>query len=334
MSEPLSYVLVDVFAREPFAGNQLAVVLGADDLTTSQLQAIAQEFNLSETTFPVRRTAEDEVAGAAYRVRIFTASREIPFAGHPTLGTAWVLARLGRVEPGERLQACGAGLIGVTVPGDLEAAVELRAVPRDLALALSLEETTRCAESVGLTPEDVVGKAIVAGCGLTWVHLQVDPAAIARARPRLIGMEVVDLGGEALRDPLIGVNVYALRGTSVRARVFVPGPSVPEDPATGSAAVGLGVALVASGHAAADGVTSYDIVQGVELGRSSYLRRSGRRRRGTVSRIDVLGRGPGPTHRSGDHHRPPKVTGAQWGVHARNHQPSLRISRSVFSSRW
>src|SRR6187399_2389557 len=94
----LNYVLVDVFAREPFAGNQLAVVLGADGLSTQQLQAIAQEFNLSETTFPVRRTAEDELAGADYRVRIFTASREIAFAGHPTLGTAWVLAHRGRLQ--------------------------------------------------------------------------------------------------------------------------------------------------------------------------------------------------------------------------------------------
>ena len=74
-----------------------------------------------------------------------------------------------------------------------------------------------------------------------------------------------------LRDLLIGINVYALDGRSVRSRVFVPGPSVPEDPATGSAAVGLGIALVASGGAAGEGVTRYEILQGVELGRPSYL---------------------------------------------------------------
>jgi trans-2,3-dihydro-3-hydroxyanthranilate isomerase len=84
-------------------------------------------------------------------------------------------------------------------------------------------------------------------------------------------MGEVDLGASVLRDLLIGINVYAVEGTSVRSRVFVPGPSVPEDPATGSAAVGLGVALVASGQATGDGVTRYDIVQGVELGRPSYL---------------------------------------------------------------
>lgn len=267
----LHYVLVDVFARDPFAGNQLAVVLGADSLSTQQMQAVALEFNLAETTFPVRRTPEDEAAGADYRVRIFTASMEIPFAGHPTLGTAWVLARRGDLLAGERHQACGAGLIGVTVPADLSDPVELRAAPRDPAVALSDDAAARCAESVGLATADVVGKAHAAGCGLTWVHLQVRPEAIARARPRQTEMTDVDLGGAVLVDPLVGINVYAVDGTSVRSRVFVPGPSVPEDPATGSAAVGLGIALVASGVAAGDGVTTYDIVQGVELGRPSYL---------------------------------------------------------------
>jgi len=270
-SGPLNYVLVDVFAAAPFAGNQLAVVLGGDHLSTRQMQAIAREFNLSETTFPVRRTAEDEAAGADYRVRIFTASDELPFAGHPTLGTAWVLALEGSIRPGSRLQACGAGLIAVDVPADPGGRVELRAVPRDHAVELSRDETVRCAASVGLRADDIVGSALAAGCGLSWLHLRVTADAIARARPRLSGMDDIDLGSNRLRDPLVGVNVYALRDTSARSRVFVPGPSVPEDPATGSAAVGLGIALVASGAVAPDGETSYDIVQGVELGRPSYL---------------------------------------------------------------
>ncbi|MDP9317502.1 MAG: PhzF family phenazine biosynthesis isomerase, partial [Actinomycetota bacterium] len=192
----LRYVLVDVFARRRFAGNQLAVVLGGDALSTYQMQAIAREFNLAETTFPVSRTAADARAGADYRVRIFTASREIPFAGHPTLGTAWVLAQRGDLHPGERVQACGAGLIGVRVPADPGEHFELSAEPRDLSGELSGEATTRCAESVGLRAEDVVGKAFAAGCGLNFVHLQVSPEAIARARPRLAGMGEVDLGGD------------------------------------------------------------------------------------------------------------------------------------------
>jgi trans-2,3-dihydro-3-hydroxyanthranilate isomerase len=84
-------------------------------------------------------------------------------------------------------------------------------------------------------------------------------------------MARVDLGESVLRDLLIGINVYTLEGWLVRSRVFVPGPSVPEDAATGSAAVGLGVTLVASGNAAGEGVTSFEIVQGIELGRPSHL---------------------------------------------------------------
>lgn len=288
-SDALRYVLVDVFARRPFAGNQLAVVLGADELSRGQLQAIAGEFNLSETTFPVACTSADLAAGADYRVRIFTASTEIPFAGHPTLGTAWVLANGGSILPGERLQACGAGLIGVTVPADLGASLELRAEPRDRSGELSPDAARACAASVGLTESDLDGSAYVAGCGLSFVHLPVRPEAVARAHTRLEEMSEVDLGGWRSRDPLIGLNVYALRGETVgggevgdpvaggetvldvRSRVFVPGPSVPEDPATGSAAVGLGVALVAGGRAAPEGVTRYEIEQGLELGRPSYL---------------------------------------------------------------
>jgi len=279
MDQPsLGYVLVDVFAERPFAGNQLAVVLGADGLSTYQMQAIASEFNLSETTFPATATAADEAAGADYRVRIFTASREIPFAGHPTLGTAWVLARRGVIAPGARVQACGAGVVGVDVPAAEVEPVELRSEPRDLSGALSDDVAAECARSVGLDRHDVAGSAFVAGCGLSFVHLPVAAGSLARARPRLSEMSEVALDGFTLRDPLIGLNVFTAApgpgsGTdlSVRSRVFVPGPSVPEDPATGSAAVGLGMALVAGGLAGADGTTTYEIAQGVELGRPSRL---------------------------------------------------------------
>ncbi len=278
VDNPLRYVLVDVFARRPFAGNQLAVVLGAELLSTYQMQAIAAEFNLAETTFPLPPTAADRAAGADYRVRIFTASQEIPFAGHPTLGTAWVLARRGVIDTGSRVQACGAGLIGVDVPVAADEPLELRSEPRDLSVALTKEAAVGCARSVGLDGNDVAGEAFAAGCGISFVHLPVAAAALAGARPRLTDMRDVDLGGAVLRDPLIGLNVYATSqgsaagaALSVRSRVFVPGPSVPEDPATGSAAVGLGIALVAAELASGDGVTRYDIVQGVELGRPSYL---------------------------------------------------------------
>ncbi len=96
----LRYEVVDVFAERRYAGNPLAVVYGADALETAQLHALAMEFNLSETAFPVALTDEDRAAGADYRVRIFTPGGEIPFAGHPTVGTAWSLRSSGVIEPG------------------------------------------------------------------------------------------------------------------------------------------------------------------------------------------------------------------------------------------
>ena len=124
----LAYDIVDVFTERPFAGNQLAVVHGAGDLSTEQCQAIAKEFNYSETTFPVPRS-DDE-----YAVRIFTPGNEIPFAGHPTLGTAWVLRSRGELTGESVTQQCGAGPVGVRFFGDR--VVELSAVPRDSAASV------------------------------------------------------------------------------------------------------------------------------------------------------------------------------------------------------
>jgi trans-2,3-dihydro-3-hydroxyanthranilate isomerase len=99
-TETLRYEIVDVFTGTAFAGNPLAVVLDADDLSGEQMHALAREFNLSETAFPVSPSRADREAGADYRLRIFTPAMEIPFAGHPSVGAAWVMARLGRVGAG------------------------------------------------------------------------------------------------------------------------------------------------------------------------------------------------------------------------------------------
>jgi trans-2,3-dihydro-3-hydroxyanthranilate isomerase len=278
----LSYDVVDVFTDRAFAGNPLAVVHGAAALSDAQLLALAREFNLSETTFP-----EDAHAGAdadAYAVRIFTPGGEIPFAGHPTLGTAWVLRQHGRLGAGTVVQRCGAGDVEVSVPEDPQGAVRLRAAPRDLAGPV---EAAAVAEAVGLSPQQVAGEVWVAGCGLSWVHLPVYGEALSRCRPGP-GMAAVLTGHEDLRDPVAGVNVYAAArdepaggtggsggsgGTgdtvTVRSRVFCPDVGVVEDPATGSAAAGLGIVLVATGVLPDGG--GYTISQGVEMGRPSVL---------------------------------------------------------------
>ncbi|MBA3990416.1 MAG: PhzF family phenazine biosynthesis protein [Propionibacteriales bacterium] len=288
-SEWLRYDVVDVFTDRVFAGNPLAVVYGADELSSEQMHAIATEFNLSETTFPLALTADDVAAGADYRLRIFTPGGEVPFAGHPTLGTAWALTRRGLLAAGSRVQSCAAGLVGVEVPAEARDAVELSAAPRDAASALTLDEVDAVARLVGLAGTDVVGPAHTAGCGLTWLFLPVAAESVLAARPTGVRVSEVDLDTSLLRDPLDGVCVYAVASgaedppgsgrtdpshkaaVTVTARVFVPGYGIPEDPATGSAAAGLGVVLVAAGLARADGQTAYRISQGVEMGRPSVL---------------------------------------------------------------
>jgi trans-2,3-dihydro-3-hydroxyanthranilate isomerase len=259
----LRYDIVDVFTDRPFAGNQLAVVHGAEDLTTEQCLALAREFNFSESTFPAPAGASE------YATRIFTPAGEIPFAGHPTLGTAWVLRSLGLLGSDSVTQVCGVGRIGVRFDGDR---VELTATPRDLVGPVADELVAALVADLGLSLTDLAGPVYVAGCGLSFAHVPVVSDAVARAQvsTRPLGEYVPAI---ETRDPFEGINLVAVSGSapglSVHARVFVPGLSVPEDPATGSAAAGLGIALVAAGLLPEGG--SYDIVQGVEMGRPSRL---------------------------------------------------------------
>lgn len=259
----LAYDIVDVFTDRPFAGNQLAVVHGAGALTTEQCQAIAQEFNYSETTFPVPES------GDGYAVRIFTPGSEIPFAGHPTLGTAWVLRSRGELAGESATQRCGAGDIGVRFTG--ERSVELSALPRD-SVGHGGRFVERLLADLGLFPSDLDGPVWVSGCGLTFAHVPVVDDALGRVH--LPSRPMSEYGDQPdVRDPLDGVNVYSVARADgdlrVHARVFVQGLSVPEDPATGSAAAGLGIALVETGRLPQGG--SYTVRQGIEMGRPSTL---------------------------------------------------------------
>ena len=241
----LRFEVVDVFTDRAFSGNPLAVVYDSDGLSTEQLRRIAMEFNLSETTFPYAPTDEEREAGADYRVRIFTPAEEIPFAGHPTLGTAWSLRRAGQLEAGARHQLCGAGLIGVQVSDDETGRVELSAAPRDHAGVLSADASAAVASLVGLTAQDLVTTGYGAGCGLSWLYLQVGRDALDRSRPSGRRVSELRLDLPFLRDPYDGIAVYAVeesddpRSLQIEARVYVPGFGIPEDPATGSAAAGL-----------------------------------------------------------------------------------------------
>ena len=251
----LAYEIVDVFTDRPFAGNPLAVVFGADALATGQLQALAREFNLSETVFVMPATA----GGATYRVRIFTPGTELPFAGHPSVGAAVTASRLGRVVGGRVVQECGAGLLTIEVSesrATLTGGTPTVGPRQDPAALLAV---------VGLTAEDFAGPAPrLASCGLEFPYLAVRPDAVGRALPD---------AAAAARHDVEHVCVFSWRGAdrTAHARVFAPGLGVPEDPATGSAALGLGGWLVASGLLPGDGESSYAVRQGVELGRPSAL---------------------------------------------------------------
>ncbi|MCW2665927.1 MAG: phenazine biosynthesis protein PhzF family, partial [Frankiales bacterium] len=221
MSVPpsLSYEVVDVFTDRAFTGNPLAVVLDTDGMPTTALQSLAREFNLSETAFPQR---SDDPA-ADYRLRIFTPAVELPFAGHPSVGAAWVLARLGRVARGRVVQECGAGLLPLEIGED-----EVRLTGGAASTGDELDPAPLLA-AVGLTGADLAGTPPRAcGTGIDFAYLHVQPDALARTRPDLALL--AELGRA-------GVSVFALGGSAVRARVFAGGVGVAEDPATGSAAL-------------------------------------------------------------------------------------------------
>ena len=274
MSAPtLAYEVVDVFTGTAFAGNPLAVVLDADDLSTAQLQTLASEFNLSETAFPMQ--AAD---GADYRLRIFTPSVELPFAGHPSVGAAWLLARLGRLAPGARVQSCGAGLLPVQVsPGG--GPVTLTGGPASCGEPLAAGPLLA---AVGLAADDLAGGPAprAAGAGIDWTYLLVRPDALARVTPDPARLALLST---------TGIAVIAWQDGQARARCLVGGEvGMFEDPATGSAAVGLGVYLAATGLLD-DGEHDYVVRQGAEMGRPSTLTCTVEVRAGRAVRTTVTG---------------------------------------------
>ncbi|MEV4631409.1 PhzF family phenazine biosynthesis protein [Micromonospora sp. NPDC049523] len=251
----LAYEIVDVFTDRPFAGNPLAVVFDAQSLATEQMQIIAREFNLSETVFVLPSTAST----ATYRARIFTPERELPFAGHPSIGASVTARRRGWFGAGQVVQECGAGLLPIEVAGD-------RATVTGAGPTLGPElDVEPLLAMVGLTSTDFVGPAPrVAGCGLEFPYLSVRAQALGR---------VVLNAPAAVRAGVEHLSVFAWHPEerTAYARVFAPGVGVPEDPGTGSAALGLGVWLVTSGLLPGEGISSYTVRQGAEIERPCLL---------------------------------------------------------------
>ena len=267
----LSYEIVDVFTDRPFTGNPLAVVFDADALDRDQMQALAREFHLSETVFDLPPTVD----GATYRARIFTPEEELPFAGHPSVGAAVTQMRRGLYGPGVVLQECGAGVL----PIDVEASGRATLTGGTPFVGPPLDPLPLLA-ALGLSESDHVGPPPrVASCGLDFHYLHVRPEAVARAA----------LSQVAGAFGMLCVFAWDPAHRTSHARVFAPGSGVPEDPATGSAALGFGVWLVASGLLPGDDESSYVVRQGVELHRPSILECAVSALDGEAVRVTVCG---------------------------------------------
>jgi trans-2,3-dihydro-3-hydroxyanthranilate isomerase len=269
---------VDVFAPHPLAGNPLAVVLDADGWGAHEMQALAAELGLSETVFVL--PPDDGDADA--RLRIFTPRQELPMAGHPVVGAAWVLHSAGAIGPIARLLT-GVGPLEVRVTGEV---ATMEQAPPQAGPPLDVEEVARAlGVAAAATPE-----ARVWSTGVPQLMLPVaDDAAVAGARP-----DVDVLAALAARDGWLGVSVFALAGggaTTLTAHVrhFAPAVGVPEDPATGSAAGALGACLAAAGHGDGD-VTQLFVRQGAELGRPGEIAVRVESRDGVPRRVQVGGR--------------------------------------------
>lgn len=266
----LPFHTVDVFTRTRFGGNPLAVVLEADALDDVQMQAVAREFNYSETTF-VRRPA-DPVHAA--EVRIFTPTTEVPFAGHPNVGTAYVLASLGIGGGAETLVfEEKAGLVRARIlrlAGALDS-VELTA-PQALQLGRAVDAAA-VARCLSLAPGDILSDRHpprIASVGLPFLVVEIaDRAALARARA-----DAAAFGDILPADGADAIYLYCRQrdardgAADLTARMFAPFDGLPEDPATGSA-TGAACAMLA----AIEGTPSrrFAVAQGVDMGRPSLI---------------------------------------------------------------
>lgn len=268
-----AFVTLDVFTHERFGGNPLAVFTDARGLSGADMQRLAREFNLSETTFVL--PPEDPAHTA--RVRIFTPGSEMPFAGHPTVGTGFVLAGQGRDVDGTLTLEVPAGLVEVKVARDESGAPSgcVIAAPRPLAILenLPVEIAAACA---GLMPDEVIITAhrpLEASVGVPFFFAEVSGPALTRASPdvaafRRVAAERPDLARR------LSLHLYARDGARVRTRMFAPLDGILEDPATGSANATLSALLLSLSGAERHEV---EIVQGVEMGRPSLLKTTARR---------------------------------------------------------
>lgn len=256
----LRFLQVDVFTRRPFFGNPVAVVLGADGLADADMQRIAAWTNLSETTFVLRPTRPD----AHYRLRIFTPRAELPFAGHPTIGSAHAVVEAGVATPegGVLRQECGAGLIAL---GFEDGRIWARA-PEARVARLDGRYQGELESALGAP---VAGQPQVVNVGPTWLVADLGDAS----RVDLLWPDLAAVSKLSGPLGLTGITVFgATTGgdAAIHVRSFAPAHGVPEDPVCGSGNVSVAACLARSGAAARLG-GRYDARQGMALGRDGRV---------------------------------------------------------------
>lgn len=225
------FMQCDVFADYAGAGNGLAVVLDGENLSTEQMQAFAKFTNMSETTFVLATTK----AEASYRVRIFTPASELPFAGHPSVGTAHAVLEAGLVKAvnGKLVQECAAGLLPMTVEGSgKDRCISVRAprgkiVPHDASVQILLDAAVENMALGSLTP------TLIDNGPLWWCVELANETSVREMEPPLAEIATLTQASKA-----VGLSVFARSNSTdyqLVVRAFCPADSIPEDPVTGSA---------------------------------------------------------------------------------------------------
>jgi trans-2,3-dihydro-3-hydroxyanthranilate isomerase len=284
-------VQVDVFTREIFGGNPLAVYPNAEGLNREEMQKIAREMNLSETTFVLTPSSSE----ADFKVRIFTPRREIPFAGHPVIGTCYVLGDEGRLGPkeGKRVIKLELGLgvfpVEVVFLGGKPALVKMeQRSPEFLGVYGEMELLARLL-SIPLEKLDLLkGPAEVVSTGLPFLIVPItSQRALSETK---INPSILETVAQEVDTSLIALfTMDGMEGNRIRARVFAPFHGVPEDPATGSAAGCFGAYLIKHGLIKGEPVTTVEIEQGLEMRRPSLIQVELALGEGTIDRVYVAG---------------------------------------------
>lgn len=284
----LDYVIVDVFAEVALRGNPAAIVFDADGLSDTQMQALGREFNLSETAFILKPCDPAHTA----HVRIFTPTNEVPFAGHPNIGSAFALSQRRTLPSDNLLFDEKAGLVhlklqrenGAVIGASLQAPQTLSMVPGPAPAAT--------AAALSLAEADIIAAThapITATVGLEFLFVEVtDTAALGRARAHIPAFDLIRASHR-----VEGVHVYAKSstpgGARIQARNLSPYDGIGEDSATGSATASL-VALLAERDPRADCDFTLEAHQGIEMGRPSLLHGFAEKRGGKVAPPFVSGR--------------------------------------------